>query len=135
MIGTITVLTLVNIGGISGGGTMVPTSQAFFNFDSKNAIAISNFSIALASVIRYALLAKMPHPLKNGKGLQIDMGVSSIMLPMVISGVSIGSIAGASLPALSIIICYAIFLAMIGGNLSLKAYRLFIAENAERDKK
>jgi hypothetical protein len=69
MIGTIGVLTMVNIGGISGGGTMVPTSQGFFNFDSKNAIAISNISICLASVIRYLLLAKVPHPLKNGKGL------------------------------------------------------------------
>lgn len=69
MIGTIGVLTMVNIGGISGGGTMVPTSQGFFNFDSKNAISISNISIALASLIRYILLARVNHPLKNGKGL------------------------------------------------------------------
>jgi hypothetical protein len=57
------------------------------------------------------------------------------MLPMIISGVSIGSIAGSTLPALSIIICYALFLAMIGGNLSMKAYNLFKAENLEREKK
>lgn len=56
------------------------------------------------------------------------------MLPMIISGVSIGSIAGASLPALSIVICYALFLAMIAMNLSLKAYRLYIAENIEKAK-
>ena len=63
------------------------------------------------------------------------MGISSIMLPMIISGVSIGSIAGSTLPALSIIICYAIFLAMIGLNLTMKAYNLFKAENLEREKK
>lgn len=62
------------------------------------------------------------------------MGISSIMLPMIISGVSIGSIAGASLPALSIVICYAVFLAMIAMNLSLKAYRLYLAENIEKAK-
>ena len=54
---------------------------------------------------------------------------------MIISGVSIGSIAGSTLPALSIIICYAIFLAMIGVNLTMKAYNLFKAENLEREKK
>jgi hypothetical protein len=71
----------------------------------------------------------MPHPLKNGKGLQIDMGISSIMLPMIISGVSIGSIAGIVLPNLAIIICYAVFLVCIGIQLSCKAYNLVKSEN------
>lgn len=53
---------------------------------------------------------------------------------MIISGVSIGSIAGAALPALSIVICYALFLAMIAMNLCLKAYRLYLAENIEKAK-
>ena len=71
----------------------------------------------------------MPHPLKNGKGLQIDHGISSIMLPMIISGVSIGTIAGLVLPNLVIIICYAIFLFFIGIQLALKAYNLVKSEN------
>lgn len=74
----------------------------------------------------------MPHPLKNGKGLQIDMGISSIMLPMIISGVSIGSIAGNVLPNLAIIICYAVFMIMIGIQLSIKAYKLVKSENQLR---
>ena len=69
MIGWVAVLILVNIGGIIGGGTMVPTSLGYFNFDNKNAIAISNLSIVLASLIRYMLLANVNHPLKNDKGL------------------------------------------------------------------
>jgi hypothetical protein len=44
------------------------------------------------------------------------------MLPMIISGVSIGTIAGLVLPNLAIIICYAIFLFLIGIYLAIKAY-------------
>jgi hypothetical protein len=60
------------------------------------------------------------------------MGISSIMLPMIISGVSIGSIAGVVLPNLAIIICYAIFLVFIGLQLSMKAFNIIKAENESR---
>jgi hypothetical protein len=51
------------------------------------------------------------------------------MLPMIISGVSIGTIAGLVLPNLAIIICYAIFLFLIGIYLAMKAYNLVKQEN------
>ena len=38
------------------------------------------------------------------------MGISSIMLPMIISGVSVGSIAGIELPDVAILVCYSLFL-------------------------
>ncbi len=76
----------------------------------------------------------MPHPLKNGNGLQIDHGISSIMLPMIISGVSIGTIAGLVLPNLVIIICYAVFLLLIGIQLAMKAYSLVKSENDKKNK-
>ena len=38
------------------------------------------------------------------------MGISSIMLPMIISGVSIGSIVGIEFPDIAILVCYSIFL-------------------------
>jgi len=41
------------------------------------------------------------------------MGISSIMLPMIISGVSIGSIAGIVLPDIAILVFYSIFLLVI----------------------
>ena len=125
MIATIAVLTTVNIAGIGGGGTMVPTSQGFFNFDPKNAIAISNISITLSSTIRYILTAWKHHPLKNGKGLLIDMNLALIMLPMVVSGVSFGVIANINVPSIVIIACYALFLVLIGIQLFLKAYGLY----------
>lgn len=55
------------------------------------------------------------------------------MLPMIISGVSIGSIAGLVLPNLVIIICYAIFLLFIGIQLAIKAYNLVKSENDKKN--
>jgi hypothetical protein len=64
-------------------------------------------------------------PLKNGKGLLIDMDLGIIMLPMVVSGVSIGVIANIYLSSFLIISCYALFLVLIGIQLFLKAYGLY----------
>ena len=55
------------------------------------------------------------------------------MLPMIISGVSIGSIAGLVLPNLAIIICYAVFLFFIGIQLAMKAYSLVKSENDKKN--
>jgi uncharacterized membrane protein YfcA len=60
------------------------------------------------------LTARKHHPLKNGKGLLIDMNLGIIMLPMVVSGVSVGVIANIHLPNIVIIACYALFLVLIG---------------------
>jgi hypothetical protein len=65
----------------------MPISIIFFRFDPKNAIALSNFSIFLSSIIRFLLNAHKPHPLKKGKGLIVDHNLSVLMLPMIISGV------------------------------------------------
>jgi uncharacterized membrane protein YfcA len=71
------------------------------------------------------LTARKHHPLKNGKGLLIDMNLGIIMLPMVVSGVSIGVIANIHLSSFLIISCYALFLVLIGIQLFLKAYGLY----------
>jgi uncharacterized membrane protein YfcA len=53
----------------------------------------------------------------------MNMGI--IMLPMVVSGVSIGVIANIHLSSIIIIACYALFLVLIGIQLFLKAYGLY----------
>ena len=58
-----------NIGGIPGGGLVIPISTFFFNFDVKNAIALSNFSILLSTAIRYAHGYNVKNPLRDGVGL------------------------------------------------------------------
>jgi len=78
---------ITNIGGIGGGGTTIPVILSFLKFDIKNAVTFSNASICLAATIRNMTYVKTPHPLKNGTGLCIDMNITLIMLPMVLSGV------------------------------------------------
>ena len=87
-----------NIGGIGGGGTIIPVVLTFFNFDIKNAVTFSNASIFLAATIRNMTYVTTPHPLKNGKGLCVDMNITLIMLPMISSGVIIGTIFNIYLP-------------------------------------
>ena len=103
-----------NMGGVSGGGIVLPIAILFFKFDSKNAIALSNFSICLSSLIRYILFIKTPNPLKNGKGLLIDYNLSIIMLPMIVSGVSIGIIFNIIISELIICIFYILLITAIG---------------------
>ena len=52
---TVATLIIANMAGLGGGGTMVPVLQGFFKFDPKNAVAISNSSIFVSSIIRFIL--------------------------------------------------------------------------------
>jgi uncharacterized membrane protein YfcA len=81
------VVFITNVGGVGGGGIIMPVIMAFFKLDSKNSVALSNLSLSIASTIRFILNANRPHPLKNGKGLLIDLSLTSIILPMIVSGV------------------------------------------------
>lgn len=130
---TFVILWFTNMGGLGGGGSIVPISMLFFRFDAKNAIALSNISIFLASFIRFIIFAKRPHPLKNGKGLLVDMNLSILMLPLIISGVSIGVILNILFPDLVIIVSYALGLAFLGRGVFKKALIVYRSE-VERDR-
>ena len=43
---------------------MVPIIRLFYNFNVKDAIALSNATIAVAASIRYLINFNKPHPLK-----------------------------------------------------------------------
>lgn len=130
LVATFVILWFTNMGGLGGGGSIVPISMLFFRFDAKNAIALSNVSIFLASLIRFVTLSRRPHPLKNGKGLLVDMNLSILMLPLIISGVSIGVILNIMLPDLLIISSYAFGLAFLGSGACKKAITLYRSEVA-----
>ena len=131
---TFVILWFTNMGGLGGGGSIVPISMLFFRFDAKNAIALSNVSIFLSSLIRFVVLARRPHPLKDGKGLLIDMNLSILMLPLIISGVSIGVILNILFPDLIIIASYALGLAVLGSGACKKAVILYKSE-VDRDRR
>ena len=88
---TFIVLWITNIGGMGGGGMVVPISLLFFKFDAKNAVTVSNFSSFISSAQRCFLNRNQTHPLKNGTGLLIDYNFGVLMLPAIVSGVSFGS--------------------------------------------
>ena len=50
---TIVALFYSNCGGLGGGGIMIPVTLYLYGFDLKSAIALSNSSVAVASIIRY----------------------------------------------------------------------------------
>ena len=115
---------------MGGGGVVLPIAMLFFQFDAKNAIALSNFSIFLSSLIRFLSNAHRPHPLKNGKGLLVDHNLSILMLPLIVSGSSIGVVLNIWLPNLIIIISYVFGLVFLGYGVFKKALKLFKAEVA-----
>lgn len=126
-------LWLANVGGIGGGGVVVPIAMLFFKFDAKNAIALSNISIFLSSLMRFFYNAKRPHPLKNGKGLLVDHNLAILMLPLIVSGSSIGVILNILLPNLVIIFTYTFGLSYLGYGVFKKTMALYRKE-VERDK-
>ena len=44
---------LCTLGGVGGGGVVVPLLIVFFNFKTKEAIALSGFTIVLCSIARF----------------------------------------------------------------------------------
>ena len=114
MVTVFVILWTANMGGVGGGGMVVPICITFFRFDIKNSIALSNFSIFLSALVRYILCMPVPHPLKNGKGLIVDLNLGIIMLPLIISGVSFGGILNLIMPQMIIIAFYILLLGYIG---------------------
>lgn len=117
MIAVFWMIWVANMGGIGGGGTLVPICILFFKLDAANAVPLSNFSIFLSSGQRYLLNLNKTHPLKNGKGLLVDYNLAIIMLPAIISGVSVGGIINKILPGLVVRISYTVLLLYTGCSL------------------
>jgi len=111
-------LWITNLGGIPGGGLVVPLCMLFFQFDPKNAIALSVVSIFTSGLIRYFLIFRYPHPLKNGKGTIIDYNIPLIMYPFIIMGVQFGVILNIIMPTIFIFVFYILLFAFLVFSLS-----------------
>ena len=86
-------------------------------------------SVFIASFIRYFINSNKPHPLKNGKGLLVDINVMVIMLPMIVSGVSLGVIANIATPDPVIIGALCLITLISSISLSIKFKALILKEN------
>ena len=92
-----------NAGGLGGGGIVVPILLFFFNFKMKQAVAQSNASIAICGMIRLVFNSQKPHPLKEGKGLLVDYSQSSLILPGLVVGATVGVMINNLLPEVIIV--------------------------------
>jgi uncharacterized membrane protein YfcA len=79
------IMALCTVAGIGGGGIATSILMALFYFTTKNAIAISTFSILTCSTMRYIYNLKTPHPEKPAVNL-LDYGLASIMMPLTLAG-------------------------------------------------
>lgn len=92
------IVTFTNAGGLGGGGVIVPLMMGLYRFDTKNAVAISNFATPWSAFVRFIKNTGESHPLKNGKGILIDYNICTLMLPSAIVGASIGTIVNQMMP-------------------------------------
>lgn len=86
-------------------------------------------SVFTASLVRFLINSSKPHPLKNGKGLLVDINVMVIMLPMIVSGVSFGVIANVASPDPVIIGALCLITLISSISLSIKFRTLLLKEN------
>ena len=118
---------LSNVGGIGGGGIVVPLVMAFFNFNTKHSIAISGLSIFLSSLTRYVYNFKQMHPQKET--VVIDYGLAIVMLPTVLMGSFLGVLINVTFPPIILQIVLTLLLAMIAIQSGRKGVEIFKKEN------
>ena len=91
-------LALANVGGVGGGGLVIPIIMALFMFTTKEAIAISGFTILCGSVARFIMTINQVHPDKDAT--VIDYGIVIVMMPLVLCGSFIGVLVNLTLPGI-----------------------------------
>ena len=96
-------LFVTQTGGIAGGGVMIPIMLSLFKFDVQNAVAIHIISMAVGGAVRVVYSAWHPHPLRGDKGVQVDYGMASVLLPALILGANFGVIINIMLPELLVL--------------------------------
>lgn len=94
-------MALSNIAGIGGGGVAVPLLMGFFHLDTKPAIAISSFNIAITTMTRFIINFDKKHPEKPNVAV-VDYNIATIMMPTCLAGAQIGSFILVTFPALII---------------------------------
>mmetsp|Transcript_31237 Transcript_31237/g.38596 ORF Transcript_31237/g.38596 Transcript_31237/m.38596 type:complete len:213 (-) Transcript_31237:1021-1659(-) len=128
---TFIILLTSNMGGLGGGGAVIPICMVFFGFDTKQSIAQSNASIVIASLARYFFNFKKTHPYKNGHGILVDYNVASLMLPMITVGATVGVMFNKILPSVIIAIMLTVLLLVVSYMTLRKLLRII---GTEREK-
>ena len=107
-------LGLANVGGIGGGGLIIPLAIGCWGFSTPEAVAISNSTVFMGAVLRYfGFSINEKHP--SADKTVIDYNLASIMMPAVMFGAFVGLYLSVMLPAavttilLTVILAYMTF--------------------------
>jgi len=104
-------LALANIGGIGGGGIIIPVCISMYGFGTRHAIALSNAIIFLGAVTRYVGFSSNDcNPFDKSKTL-INHSLSCIMMPMVLIGSYVGVMLNVLMP--EVVLCITLTLVLI----------------------
>ena len=125
---TFLILLTSNMGGLGGGGAVIPIAMVFFGFDTKQSIALSNATIVVASLARYLFNFNKPHPYKGTHGVLVDYNVASLMLPMITIGATVGQMLNKILPSVVIAIMLTLLLVFVSYTTLKKLCRIVSAE-------
>jgi len=117
------IILVANSGGLGGGGVVIPISLAFFKFDTRESIALSNVSVFFSSLVRFILILNKKHPLKDF-GVVVDYNIATLMLPSIILGANLGVIFNLLLPEIVICVCFTVILMLLSSATCRKASRL-----------
>ena len=104
-------LALANIGGIGGGGLIIPICISLFGFGTRHAIAMSNAIIFLGAVTRYVGFSSNDSNPFDPKKTLIDHSLSCIMLPTVLIGSYVGVMLNILMP--EVVLCIVLTLVLL----------------------
>jgi uncharacterized membrane protein YfcA len=101
--------------------------MTFFGFSTRNAIALSGFTIFSCSVVRFLFFLNQKHPEKDA--VVIDYDLASIMLPIIMMGSMFGALASITLPNLVLQILLTILMICLTLLASMKFKQIYNKEN------
>jgi hypothetical protein len=122
-------MALAVISGIGGGGIIVSLLMVFYKLNTKEAIAVSGFTIFSGSIARFLITINKRHPHKDAP--VIDYSLANIMLPTVLVGSLFGVFLNLLLPSLVLQIFLSIVLALLAVQSGFKAVHIYQQESMD----
>ena len=121
------VIAIANAGGCGGGGLVTPINIIFFQFETKAAIALTNFAIFMGGITRYLSQIKQRHPEKDA--VCIDYSIASVMLPAALLGALVGVELKVLFPSSVILLLLTLLLVYLSYNTIAKGIEIRKKEN------
>ena len=115
------------ISGIGGGGIIVSLLMTFYKLDTKEAIAVSGFTIFTGSIARYIITINKRHPDRDSP--VIDYSLANIMLPSVLVGSLFGVFLNLVLSTIVLQVSSSVVLTCLAIQAGIKAVDIYKREN------